>query len=190
MKIAQAADCRDFVEHKQEEEALKAAQKRKKDIVWGYDASLCPDVYVCHHICLLVQVLPALAAHWFCHAQIETDVTYSFSNFHVSIFLCCRFEAKQRWESKSNMGFMWQAAETVHRLFVLDNFIKVVFFLLKDRSCFFVYFEDFTVAQCEGAEVTHWLRKKPIHIVGERERERGREREREREREKIIEHSN
>ncbi|XP_034464855.1 protein FAM204A isoform X2 [Hippoglossus hippoglossus] len=51
VKIAQAADCRDFVEHKQEEEALKAAQKRKKDIVWG-------------------------------------------------------FEAKQRWESKSNMGFM------------------------------------------------------------------------------------
>ncbi|XP_019945561.1 protein FAM204A isoform X2 [Paralichthys olivaceus] len=51
VKIAQAADCRDFVEHKQEEEALKAAQKRKKQIVWG-------------------------------------------------------FEAKQRWESKSNMGFM------------------------------------------------------------------------------------
>lgn len=22
--------------------------------------------------------------------------------------LCCRFEAKRRWETKSNMGFMWQ----------------------------------------------------------------------------------
>uniref|UniRef100_A0A8D3AQA4 Family with sequence similarity 204 member A n=1 Tax=Scophthalmus maximus TaxID=52904 RepID=A0A8D3AQA4_SCOMX len=51
VKIAQAADCRDFVQHKQEEEALRAAQKRKKQIVWG-------------------------------------------------------FEAKKRWESKSNMGFM------------------------------------------------------------------------------------
>ncbi|XP_071337473.1 protein FAM204A isoform X2 [Trachinotus anak] len=51
VKIAQAADCRDFVQHKQEEEALRAEQKRKKQIVWG-------------------------------------------------------FEAKKRWETKSNMGFM------------------------------------------------------------------------------------
>ncbi|XP_018536519.1 protein FAM204A isoform X1 [Lates calcarifer] len=51
VKIAQAADCRDFVQRKQEEEALRAAQKRKKEIVWG-------------------------------------------------------FEAKKRWETKSNMGFM------------------------------------------------------------------------------------
>ncbi|XP_034538558.1 protein FAM204A isoform X3 [Notolabrus celidotus] len=51
VKIAQAADCRDFVQRKQEEEALRAAQKRKKDIPWG-------------------------------------------------------FEAKKRWETKSNMGFM------------------------------------------------------------------------------------
>ncbi|KAG7511587.1 hypothetical protein JOB18_004508 [Solea senegalensis] len=51
VKIAQAADCRDFVQHKQEEEALRTAQKRKEEIIWG-------------------------------------------------------FEAKQRWESKSNMGYM------------------------------------------------------------------------------------
>ncbi|KAK9541843.1 hypothetical protein VZT92_001861 [Zoarces viviparus] len=51
VKIAQAADCRDFVRHKQEEEALRAAQKRKDQIPWG-------------------------------------------------------FEAKRRWETKSNMGFM------------------------------------------------------------------------------------
>ncbi|CAL1578406.1 unnamed protein product [Knipowitschia caucasica] len=51
VKIAQAADCRDYAKRKQEEEALKAAQKRKKEIAWG-------------------------------------------------------FEAKQRWETKSNMGFM------------------------------------------------------------------------------------
>ncbi|XP_038139990.1 protein FAM204A [Cyprinodon tularosa] len=51
VQIAQAADCRDFVQSKQEEEALRAAKKRKKQIAWG-------------------------------------------------------FEAKQRWETKSNMGFM------------------------------------------------------------------------------------
>uniref|UniRef100_UPI0037E7A0BC protein FAM204A isoform X3 n=1 Tax=Semicossyphus pulcher TaxID=241346 RepID=UPI0037E7A0BC len=51
VKIAQAADCRDFVRCKQEEEALRAAQKRKKEIAWG-------------------------------------------------------FEAKKRWETKSNMGYM------------------------------------------------------------------------------------
>ncbi|CAI5653474.1 protein FAM204A isoform X1 [Oreochromis niloticus] len=51
VKIAQAADCRDFVQGKQEEEALRAAQKRKKQIAWG-------------------------------------------------------FEAKRRWETKSNMGYM------------------------------------------------------------------------------------
>ncbi|XP_029305934.1 protein FAM204A isoform X2 [Cottoperca gobio] len=51
VKIAQAADCRDFVQGKQEEEALRAAQKRKNQISWG-------------------------------------------------------FEAKRRWETKSNMGFM------------------------------------------------------------------------------------
>ncbi|XP_029963284.1 protein FAM204A [Salarias fasciatus] len=51
VKIAQAADCRDFAQRKQEEEALRAAQKRKKQIAWG-------------------------------------------------------FEAKKRWETKSNMGFM------------------------------------------------------------------------------------
>ncbi|XP_053189022.1 protein FAM204A isoform X3 [Scomber japonicus] len=51
VKIAQAADCRDFVQRKQEEEALRAAQKRKRQIPWG-------------------------------------------------------FEAKKRWETKSNMGFM------------------------------------------------------------------------------------
>uniref|UniRef100_A0A8C6UWF1 Family with sequence similarity 204 member A n=1 Tax=Neogobius melanostomus TaxID=47308 RepID=A0A8C6UWF1_9GOBI len=42
VKIAQAADCRDFAKRKQEEEALKAAQKRKKEIAWGYAISLCP----------------------------------------------------------------------------------------------------------------------------------------------------
>ncbi|XP_062286733.1 protein FAM204A isoform X2 [Scomber scombrus] len=51
VKIAQAADCRDFVQRKQEEDALRAAQKRKRQISWG-------------------------------------------------------FEAKRRWETKSNMGFM------------------------------------------------------------------------------------
>ncbi|XP_029377719.1 protein FAM204A isoform X2 [Echeneis naucrates] len=51
VKIAQAADCRDFVQRKQEAEALRAAQKRKNEIVWG-------------------------------------------------------FEAKKRWETKSNMGYM------------------------------------------------------------------------------------
>ncbi|KAM4599828.1 protein FAM204A [Fundulus diaphanus] len=51
VQIAQAADCRDFVQSKQEEEAVRAAKKRKKQTAWG-------------------------------------------------------FEAKQRWETKSNMGFM------------------------------------------------------------------------------------
>ncbi|XP_054456390.1 protein FAM204A isoform X2 [Anoplopoma fimbria] len=51
VKIAEAADCRDFVLRKQEEEALRAAQKRQNQIAWG-------------------------------------------------------FEAKRRWETKSNMGFM------------------------------------------------------------------------------------
>ncbi|NP_001290571.1 protein FAM204A [Esox lucius] len=51
VKITQAADCRDFVQSKQEAEASRAAQKRKKQIAWG-------------------------------------------------------FEAKQRWETKSNMGYM------------------------------------------------------------------------------------
>ncbi|XP_037126781.1 protein FAM204A isoform X1 [Syngnathus acus] len=51
VKIAEAADCRDFVQHKQEEDALRAAKKRKKQIAWG-------------------------------------------------------FEAKKRWETKSNMGYM------------------------------------------------------------------------------------
>ncbi|KAM6915855.1 protein FAM204A [Xenentodon cancila] len=51
VKITNAADCRDFVKHRQEEEALRAAQKRKKQIAWG-------------------------------------------------------FEAKKRWETKSNMGYM------------------------------------------------------------------------------------
>ncbi|KAJ0067256.1 hypothetical protein NL108_015113 [Boleophthalmus pectinirostris] len=51
VKIAEAAGCRDYAKRKQEEEALKAAQKRKKEIAWG-------------------------------------------------------FEAKKRWETKSNMGFM------------------------------------------------------------------------------------
>ncbi|XP_024152809.1 protein FAM204A isoform X2 [Oryzias melastigma] len=51
VKIAEAADCRDFVQRKQEEEASRAAQKRKEQIPWG-------------------------------------------------------FEAKKRWETKSNMGFM------------------------------------------------------------------------------------
>nr|XP_020457500.1 protein FAM204A isoform X2 [Monopterus albus] len=50
VKIAQAADCHDFVRRKQEEDALRAAQKRKQ-IAWG-------------------------------------------------------FEAKKRWETKSNMGYM------------------------------------------------------------------------------------
>lgn len=51
VKIAKAADCRDFVQSKQEAEASRAAQKRKKQIAWG-------------------------------------------------------FEAKKRWETKSNMGYM------------------------------------------------------------------------------------
>uniref|UniRef100_A0A667YB91 Family with sequence similarity 204 member A n=2 Tax=Myripristis murdjan TaxID=586833 RepID=A0A667YB91_9TELE len=51
VKVTQAASCRDFVQCKQEEEASRAAQKRKKQIAWG-------------------------------------------------------FEAKKRWETKSNMGFM------------------------------------------------------------------------------------
>lgn len=51
VKIAQAADCRDFVQSKKEEEASRATQKRKKQIAWG-------------------------------------------------------FEAKRRWETKSNMGYM------------------------------------------------------------------------------------
>ncbi|XP_013875355.1 protein FAM204A [Austrofundulus limnaeus] len=51
VKISQAVGCRDFVRQKEEEEAARAAQKRKKRMSWG-------------------------------------------------------FEAKQRWETKSNMGFM------------------------------------------------------------------------------------
>ncbi|XP_061546866.1 protein FAM204A isoform X2 [Phycodurus eques] len=51
VKIAEATDCRDFVQRKQEEDALRAAKKRKKQIAWG-------------------------------------------------------FEAKKRWETKSNMGYM------------------------------------------------------------------------------------
>lgn len=51
VKIAQAADCRDFARTKEEAEASRAARKRRKQIAWG-------------------------------------------------------FEAKKRWETKSNMGFM------------------------------------------------------------------------------------
>ncbi|XP_062378254.1 protein FAM204A [Sardina pilchardus] len=51
VKIKNAVDCRDFVQANQEMEASKAAQKRKKTLVWG-------------------------------------------------------FEAKRRWETKSNMGYM------------------------------------------------------------------------------------
>ncbi|XP_061693862.1 protein FAM204A [Syngnathoides biaculeatus] len=51
VKIAEATDCRDFVRRKREEDALRAAKKRKKQIAWG-------------------------------------------------------FEAKKRWETKSNMGYM------------------------------------------------------------------------------------
>lgn len=51
VKIKDAVDCRDFVQAKQEMEASKAAKKRKKNLVWG-------------------------------------------------------FEAKRRWETKSNMGYM------------------------------------------------------------------------------------
>nr|XP_057920389.1 protein FAM204A isoform X2 [Doryrhamphus excisus] len=51
VKISEAADCRDFVGRKQEEDALRVAKKRKKRVAWG-------------------------------------------------------FEAKQRWETKSNMGYM------------------------------------------------------------------------------------
>ncbi|XP_017279735.1 protein FAM204A isoform X2 [Kryptolebias marmoratus] len=51
VRVSQAASCRDFVQQKEEEEAVRAAQKRKKQLSWG-------------------------------------------------------FEAKQRWETKSNMGFM------------------------------------------------------------------------------------
>ncbi|XP_072292849.1 protein FAM204A [Eucyclogobius newberryi] len=51
VQIAQAADCRDYAKRKQEEDDLRASQKRKREIAWG-------------------------------------------------------FEAKQRWETKSNMGFM------------------------------------------------------------------------------------
>uniref|UniRef100_A0A3P9K5V1 Family with sequence similarity 204 member A n=1 Tax=Oryzias latipes TaxID=8090 RepID=A0A3P9K5V1_ORYLA len=40
VKIAEAADCRDFVQRKQEEEASRAAQKRKEQITWGYDLFL------------------------------------------------------------------------------------------------------------------------------------------------------
>ncbi|XP_068183520.1 protein FAM204A isoform X2 [Antennarius striatus] len=50
VNIAKATECRDFVRHKQEEEALRAMQKKKK-VAWG-------------------------------------------------------FEAKKRWETKSNMGFI------------------------------------------------------------------------------------
>lgn len=35
VNIAQAADCRDFVRRKHEEEVSRAAQKRKKEIAWG-----------------------------------------------------------------------------------------------------------------------------------------------------------
>lgn len=51
VKIKDAIDCRDFVKAKQEMQASKAAKKRKKNLVWG-------------------------------------------------------FEAKKRWETKSNMGYM------------------------------------------------------------------------------------
>lgn len=37
VKIAEAADCRNFAQRKKEEEALEAAQKRQRQIAWGYD---------------------------------------------------------------------------------------------------------------------------------------------------------
>ncbi|KAJ8248157.1 hypothetical protein GJAV_G00238940 [Gymnothorax javanicus] len=51
VKIASAADCRDFAEARQQAEVMREAQKRKKQLAWG-------------------------------------------------------FEAKKRWETKSNMGYM------------------------------------------------------------------------------------
>uniref|UniRef100_A0A1A7YG48 Family with sequence similarity 204, member A n=1 Tax=Iconisemion striatum TaxID=60296 RepID=A0A1A7YG48_9TELE len=37
VKVAQAADCRNFVQQKQEEEAQRTAQKRKKQLAWGFE---------------------------------------------------------------------------------------------------------------------------------------------------------
>lgn len=37
VNIAQAVECRDFVRCKTEEEASRAAKRRKKEIAWGYD---------------------------------------------------------------------------------------------------------------------------------------------------------
>ncbi|KAF7219832.1 protein FAM204A isoform X1 [Nothobranchius furzeri] len=37
VKIAQAADCRDFVQQKQEEEAKRTALKRRKQLAWGFE---------------------------------------------------------------------------------------------------------------------------------------------------------
>lgn len=38
VNIAQAVECRDFVQRKTEEEASRAAKRKKKEIAWGYDS--------------------------------------------------------------------------------------------------------------------------------------------------------
>lgn len=47
VNIAQAIDCRDFVRRKTEEEASRAAKRRKKEIAWGYDSLVteCPFLF-------------------------------------------------------------------------------------------------------------------------------------------------
>nr|XP_055027129.1 protein FAM204A isoform X3 [Misgurnus anguillicaudatus] len=44
VKIAQAADCRDFTRSKREAEASQAARKRRKQIAWGYLSWTCSCV--------------------------------------------------------------------------------------------------------------------------------------------------
>ncbi|CAG14648.1 unnamed protein product, partial [Tetraodon nigroviridis] len=85
VNIAQAVECRDFVQHKQEEEASRAANRRKKEKAWGYDSS----------VTMLSFTIKS-----------ATGVCLDSGGHCLFLLLCCRFEAKKRWETKSNMGFM------------------------------------------------------------------------------------
>lgn len=81
-----------------------------------------------------------------------------------NVFLCCSFEAKKRWETKSNMGYMWPTCREKWKktlFYFAVNLIKVIFVCLFDSSTFpFYTFEDVAPAAREGRKVSSWLRER------------------------------
>lgn len=101
--------------------------------------------------------------------------------FFFFLLLCCRFEAKKRWETKSNMGFMWQKKKSCwhsHIIYVMfisffiwqTDLFPLILCILYSKACW----------QCEevGGRKSHTAGS------GENPFQRAWERE------EIIEHSN